>query len=148
MLADSQKVEIVALTMQLQTLKERRTQAGDNFRSVKNRRDAECIEFKAETQKLMEERGKVENLDRRVAELEQQLVAQSIEAKVVGRRAQDLENRLIEQSRLLNESEVEFKHLRSGIEIACKAWAAERGMLREYVSNVAAEGARRSAMAN
>jgi hypothetical protein len=53
-----------------------------------------------------------------------------------------------DQSRLLNESEVEFKHLRSGIEIACKAWAAERGMLREYVSNVAAEWARRSAMAN
>ena len=151
MLADSQKIEIVALTMQLQTLKERLTQVGEDFRAVKDRRDAECIEFKAEIQKLMEERGKVENLDRRVAELEQQLVTQTTEAKVVGRRAQDLENRLIEQSRLLNESEVEFKHLRSGIEIACKAWAAERAeraMLREYVSNVTAEGARRSAVAN
>jgi hypothetical protein len=38
-------------------------------------------------------------------------------------RADDLESRLVEQSRLLNESAVELEHLRGEIEIACKAEA-------------------------
>ncbi len=46
------------------------------------------------------------------------------EDKIVARRAQDdLENRLVEQSRLLNEREFELKHLRGEIEIARKAEA-------------------------
>ncbi len=119
-LADSQKVEIVALRTQVDALKERLDGAGHEFKAVEDRRDAERVELKAATQELLEERGQVQNLGRRVTELEQQLVAQTKEAEILGRRAQDLESRLGEQSRLLNESEFELKQLRQEIEAARK----------------------------
>jgi chromosome segregation ATPase len=75
-LVDSQKVEIVALRMQTQTLKEQLTQTGEEVRAVEGRRDTEHIELKAATQKLMEERSKFENFHRRVAELVERLVVQ------------------------------------------------------------------------
>jgi predicted nucleic acid-binding Zn-ribbon protein len=52
----------------------------------------------------------------------QQLTAQRTDDEILNRRArEDLENRLIEQSRLLNECESELTHLRGEIEIARKA---------------------------
>ncbi|HMA55116.1 MAG TPA: hypothetical protein VKP52_00080 [Pseudolabrys sp.] len=119
-LADSQKVEIVALRTQVEALKERLDVAGHELKAVEDRRDAERVELKAATQELLDERGKVENLGRRVGELEQHLVAQTKEAEILGRRAQDLETRLGEQSRLLNQSEFELKHLRQEMEMARK----------------------------
>jgi chromosome segregation ATPase len=118
--ADSQKVEIVALKAQVDALKDRLTEAGNDLRVVEDRRDAERVELKAATQELSEERGKVENLGRRVAELEHALVAQTTEAEILGRRAQDLETRLTEQMKLLNESEFELKQLRSELDHARK----------------------------
>ena len=47
-------------------------------------------------------------------------MAQTKEAEILGRRAQDLERRLGEQSRLLNQSEFELKHLRQEMEAARK----------------------------
>ncbi len=117
-LADSQKVEIIALTTQVDALKERLDGASHELRAVEDRRDAERVELKAATQELHDERGKVENLGRRVAELEQHLAAQSKEAEILGRRAQDLETRLGEQSRLLNQSEFELKHVRQEVDAA------------------------------
>ena len=117
-LADSQKVEIVALRTQVEALKEHLDGASNELRVVEDRRDAERVELKAATQELQDERGKVGNLGRRVAELEQHLAAQSKEAEILGRRAQDLEARLGEQSRLLNKSEFELKHVRQEIEAA------------------------------
>ncbi|HSQ18990.1 MAG TPA: hypothetical protein VLR92_01315, partial [Blastocatellia bacterium] len=66
---------------------------------------------------------KFENFHRRVAELVQQLMTQSSEDKILGRRAQELEKRLVVQSRLLNERESELEHLRGEIEIVRKAEA-------------------------
>jgi chromosome segregation ATPase len=123
-LADAQKIEIIALKTQVEALIERLDGASNELKAVEDRRDAERIELKAATQKLMEERGKFENFHRRVAELVKRVVAQTTEDKILGRRAQDdLENRLVEQSRLLNEREFELKHLRCEIEIARKAEA-------------------------
>src|SRR5262245_11850151 len=68
-LADTQKIEIVALGTQIEALKERLDGASHELRAVEDRRDAERIELKAATQELQDERGKVENLGRRVAEL-------------------------------------------------------------------------------
>ncbi|MGA9125329.1 MAG: hypothetical protein WB382_18665, partial [Pseudolabrys sp.] len=98
---------------------------------VEDRRDAERVELKAATQELSAERGRVENLGHRIAELEQQLVAQTKEAEILGRRAHDLETRLGEQSRLLNESEFELKHLRQEMESARKVEADLRAALVE-----------------
>ncbi len=123
-LADAQKIEIIALKNQVEALKERMDGAGNELKAVEDRRDAERIELKAATQKLMEERGKFENFHRRVAELVRRVVARTTEDKLLARHAQDdLENRLVEQSRLLNEREFELKHLRGEIEIARKAEA-------------------------
>ncbi|MGA7387576.1 MAG: hypothetical protein WBW99_06555 [Pseudolabrys sp.] len=119
--ADSQKIEIIALKTQVDALKERLDGAGHELKAVEDRRDAERVELKAATQELLQERGRVENLARRVSHLEQQLVAQTKEAEILGSRAQDLEARLGEQSRLLNQSEFELRHLRQEIESARKA---------------------------
>jgi len=116
--ADAQKIEIVSLKTQVEALKDRLTVAGNELKVVDDRRDAERVELKAATQELAEERGKVENLGRRVSELEQALVAQTTEAEILGRRAQDLENRLAEQMRLLNESEFELRQLRGELDHA------------------------------
>ena len=133
-LANSQKIEIVALRTQADALKEHLDGAGHELKAVEDRRDAERVELKAATQELLEERGKVENLGRRVAELERNLVAQSKEAEILGRRAQDLESRLGEQSRLLNESEFELKQLRREIEGARKVESDLRSAIVEIES--------------
>jgi chromosome segregation ATPase len=130
--ADSQKVEIVALRTQVEALKDRLDSAGNDLKAVEDRRDSERVELKAATQELGEERGKVENLGRRVSELEQALVAQTTEAEILGRRAQDLETRLGEQSRLLNESEFELKQLRGEFETTRKS----EGDLRTAIAEI------------
>ena len=121
-LVDLQKVENAALRMQGRMLNERLIQAGKEARAVEERRDVERSELKAATQNLMEERSKFENFHRHVTDLLQQLTVQRTDDEVLNRRArEDLENRLIEQSRLLNEGESELTHLRGEIEIARKA---------------------------
>jgi chromosome segregation ATPase len=130
-LADSQKVDIVALKTQVDALKDRLTGASNDLKTVEDRRDAERVELKAATQELQEERGKVENLGRRVSELEQALVAQTTEAEILGRRAHDLEIRLGEQSRALGESENELKHIRGEFEAARKTEADLRAAIAE-----------------
>ena len=129
--SEAQKVEIVALKTQVEALKERLTAAGNEVKVVEDRREAERIALKAATQELDEERGKVENLGRRVGELEQHLAAQTTEAEILGRRAHDLENRLGEQSRLLTESEFELKQLRGEIETARKTEGDLRSAIAE-----------------
>jgi chromosome segregation ATPase len=141
-LADSQKIEIIVLKTQVEALKERLDGTGHDLKIVEDRRDAERVELQAATQELSAERGRVENLGRRVAELEQQLVAQTTEAEILGRRAQDLESRLGEQSRLLNQSEFELKHLREELEGARKI----EGDLRTAVIEI--EGRSHSATQN
>jgi chromosome segregation ATPase len=130
-LADSQKIEIIALKTQVDALKERLDGAGFELKTVEDRRDAERIELKAATHELTEERGRVENLGHRVGELEQQLLVQTKEAEIVGQRAQDLEGRLTEQSRLLNQSEFELKHLRQEMDSARKVEGDLRSAILE-----------------
>ena len=50
-------------------MKERLDGASNELKAVEDRRDAERIELKAATEKLVEERGKFENFHRRVTEL-------------------------------------------------------------------------------
>jgi len=112
-LADSQKIELIAIKSQVETLKDQLTTATNEVKAVEDRRDAERIELKTATRELAEERDRVENLGRRVAQLEQQVAAQTTDAEILGRRAQNLESRLGEQSRLLNQSEFELNQTRN-----------------------------------
>jgi chromosome segregation ATPase len=128
---DAQKVEIIALKTQVEALKERLTNASNDVRVAEDRREVERDALKAATQELEQERGKVENLGRRVGELEQHLAAQTTEAEILGRRAHDLESRLGEQSKLLTESEFELKQLRGEIETARKTEGDLRAAVAE-----------------
>jgi len=139
--AGAQKLEIVALKTQVEALKERLTSAGNELKTVEDRRDIERVELKAATQELAEERGRAENLGRRVADLEQQLAAQTKEAELLGRRAQDLESRLGEQSRRLAQSEFELNQTRGELLTARKSESDLRAAIAELSerTNSAAE---------
>ncbi len=129
--ADAQNVEIVALKTQIEALKDRLTDAGREIKSVEDSREAERVAVGVATRELDDERGKVENLGRRISELEQQLAAQVKEAEILGRRADDLENRLTEQSRLLAQTETELKHAHDDIETAHETEADLRAATAE-----------------
>jgi hypothetical protein len=119
-LANAQEIEIIALKSQVETLKKALDGVSAELNAIEDYRTAEGIELKSANEELIKERGEFEAFRRRVAELVQQLMAQTAEDKI---RAEDMENRLVEQSWLLNESAVEIEHLRGEIEIACKAEA-------------------------
>jgi hypothetical protein len=85
-------------------------------------------------QELTKERANVENLGARVGELEQLAMVQAHEIKIASNRARDLETRLIEQSQLVEKRDFTLKNMRREIEVACKAWAAER-VARGYVKS-------------
>jgi predicted RNase H-like nuclease (RuvC/YqgF family) len=116
--SDSQRIEIVALRTQIETLKDR---VGDFEKEVKlteDRLQREQREARTASQELTEERTKVENLASRVAELERQLIVQTTEAEILGRRVQELEARAAEQSRLIGEREHDAEQLRAQIAAA------------------------------
>jgi len=131
-LADSQKDQVVLLTIQVRTLYEELNQAREGTAAAEYRRDAALralsskdIELATLTN-LFEERSvlvdsqKVEN-----AALRMQVRALNERLIQVGKEARALEEccnaELAEQSRLLNESEAELAHLRREIETARKS---------------------------
>jgi chromosome segregation ATPase len=104
--AESHKAEIVALSRQIGTLKKQLIRVTEEARAEREQRDAASIELKSVTQKLNE------------------FVRQTADERAIGRRAQqELESRLAEQSRLLNESEFELDYLRSEAESTRQAEA-------------------------
>jgi chromosome segregation ATPase len=122
-LADAQNIEINALKTEIEELKGRLEVASNELKAVEEHRNSERLKLKATNDRLMDERGKFEDFHRRVEKLAQQLMAQSTQDKMLGRRAEELEKRLLEQSQLLNEREIELTHLRGEFEIARKAEA-------------------------
>lgn len=151
--ADTQKIEIVTLKAQVEALKERLTAAGHEVKTAEDRREAERVELRAATKDLDEERGKVQDLGRRVAELERHLAAQTAEAEIIGRRAHELEDRLkgekaqlqAEIDRTKDERDRLSRDLATMKRETEESWASERAdnaLLRERINDVAAEVAR------
>ena len=122
-LADAQNIEINALKTEIEELKGRLEVVSNELKAVEEHRNSERLKLKAANDRLMDERGKFEDFHCRVEKLVQQLMAQSTQDKMLGRRAEELEIRLLEQSQLLNEREIELTHLRGEFEIARKAEA-------------------------
>ena len=133
-LADAQNIEINALKTEIEELKGRLDVASNELKAVEEHRNSERLKLKAASDTLMDERGKFEDFHRRVDKLVQQLMAQSTKEKMLSRRAEELEKRLLEQSQLLNEREIELTHLRGEFEIARKAEADLRVALIEVDS--------------
>jgi len=110
----------IALKTQVEPLRHTLDGASAELKTIEDCRTAERIELKSMNEELIKERDEFRAFRHRVAELVQQLMAQTAEDKI---RVEDLENRMVEQFRLLNENAVELGHLRSEIEIACEAEA-------------------------
>jgi chromosome segregation ATPase len=120
MASDSQRIEIVALKSRVDVLKAQHDRIQSDMRDTEDRLSRQRSDAAAATSELGTELGRVENLGSRVGELERHLVAQTTEAEILGRRAQDLENRLTEQARRLAEREYEITQLRGELEHARK----------------------------
>jgi len=112
-LAESQKIEIGSLAIEVATFKQRLAAVIDELKAVQGRRDIEQVEFKATVQDLADERERSEELRARIAELEQQLVAQTTQTGLFSHRAADLDARLGEQTRLHAQSEFELNQTRN-----------------------------------
>ena len=130
-LADHQKIEIIALKTEIDALKKRLDEANNELKAVEEYRNTERLKLKATSDRLMDELEKFEDFRRCVTKHVQQLMAQSTEDDL---RAEELEERLLKQSRLVNELEIELTHLRGEFEIARKAEADLRVALIEIDS--------------
>ena len=133
--ADKQAKELVALKAYVGAIKERLDAADKELQAAEDRRAAERLELDAAIQGVMEERARFVSFHGRVAELVEQLVEQTSEDKNLARRARDLENRLAEQSRLLEASECERKQLREEIDAALKTEAERRNAVITEIDN-------------
>jgi chromosome segregation ATPase len=137
-LADSQRVELAALSTQIDALK---THVSDHQREVHDmqaRLERERSDAAAVDQALAQERGKAANLGDRVIELERQLIGQTNEAESLARRVQEVEQRLADQGRLLAEREYERDQLRATIALATQKEAELRAELAAREDRVAA----------
>ncbi len=121
--ADSQRIEVISLRTQVEALKDRVTEREREAKEIEDRLERERKEASGATTELAQERGKVEKLGERVSELERALLAQTTEAEVLGRRAQELDTRLSEQMKVLAEREFELTQLRDKIAAAEKTEA-------------------------
>jgi chromosome segregation ATPase len=133
--ADIQAKELVALKAYVGAIKERLDAADNELQAVEDRRAAERLELDAAIQGVMGERARFVSFHGRVAELVEQLVEQTSEDKNLARRARDLENRLAEQSRLLEASDCERKQLRKEIDAALKTEAERRNAVITEIDN-------------
>jgi chromosome segregation ATPase len=141
--ADRQGKELAALKAYVDALKERLDAAETGLQGAEDRRAAERVELDSAIQEVMEERTKFVSFHDRVAELVEQLLEQGSTDKNLARRARDLENRLAEQSRLLEASESERKQLRTEIESALRTEAERRSaVIMEIDSQAKAEKAK------
>lgn len=110
--SDSQRVELITLRTQVDALKEQVAGLQQEVKEAETRLARERADHEKAASELGAERGTVEKLGARVAELERQLAAQTTEAEVLSRRVADLEARLVEQARLLSERARERDQLR------------------------------------
>jgi chromosome segregation ATPase len=111
-MAESRKVELVAVHAQIDALKGRVGDAEKEFATTQARLEQERGQSETATRELTEARGRVENLSQRVTDLDRQLILQVKEAELLGNRVNDLETRLATQGKLLAERDYENNQLR------------------------------------
>jgi chromosome segregation ATPase len=157
--SDSQRVELVASRAQTEILKAEIATSQKELAALRDRLARETGNAEAKAQHLTEERARAESLSNRVGELERQLVAQTTESEVLGRRVQELSSRLEEQGRLLADREYaseqsqqeraklqrELASMQRQAEGAANAESLENAVLRERINDIAAEVARLTA---
>ena len=126
---DSQRIELVALRTQVDALKDHVSDTEREFKTTEDRLDRERFDAAEASDLLNAERSKVGNLADRVSDLEHQLIAQTKEAEILGRRALELETRLSDQARLLAERDYQCNEMKSQLEALRKTEADLRAQL-------------------
>ena len=116
--ADSQRVELAALRTQVEAMK---VSVAGYERTVKEVEERLTRERSDAATDLTDTRGKLDLLNARKTDLEQQLVAQTVEAEQFNQRVQELETRLGEQGRLMAQRDDEIERLRQEADAARKA---------------------------
>jgi chromosome segregation ATPase len=111
-MAETRKVELVAVHTQIDALKNRVGDAEKEFAATQARLELERTASEAASRDLSDARGRVENLSQRVTDLDRQLIVQVKEAELLGNRVNDLEGRLSTQGKLLAERDYEVNQLR------------------------------------
>src|ERR1700737_441052 len=112
MMAESRQVELMAVRVQIDELKNRVGDAEKEFATTQARLTQERGESEKATRELSAARSRVENLSQRVTHLDRQLIVQVKEAEMLGNRVNDLEARLATQGKLLAERDYENNQLR------------------------------------
>ncbi len=116
--ADTQRTEIAAFRTQVEAMK---ISVADYERAVadtETRMTRERAEAQGVAGELTAARGKLGDLGTRTGDLERALFVQTTEAELLSRRAQDLENRLNEQGRLLADRDYQLDRMRHELEAA------------------------------
>jgi chromosome segregation ATPase len=132
---EAQRVELISLKTQIEALKLRIGDYERDIKTTEDRLDKERGEATAASRNLLDERGKVENLGGRIGGLEQQLIAQTTEAELLGKRVVELEGRVADQGRIVVQREYECDRLRAELENARRTGFH----LREELSSAGAE---------
>ena len=144
---DSQRLEIAALRTQVEQYKAQLEQAAKDVKEFGPRMETARKAAEAATQELAQERAKAASASGRATQLDRQLIAQTTEAEVLGKRVQELEERLTEQGRVLAERDYDARKTRGEIDKieALKAEKAklerERDEAREEAARLKREGA-------
>jgi chromosome segregation ATPase len=126
---DSQRVELLALRTQNEALKGQIDSLEKEAKELRALLASKTSEVEMSSQLLGEERAKTEQLGSRVGELDRQIIVQTTEAEVLGRRVQELGARLDEQGRFLADREFASDRLRNDAAAAQKIEADIRAEL-------------------
>ena len=132
---DSQRVELVTVRAQIEVLRGQVESYDKESRELHERLTIETTAADATRHALADEIAKSQALTTRIAELERQVVAQTTEAEVLGRRVQELLARLDEQGRSLTEREQTSDTLRNEASSAQKTVLDLRAELAEAENN-------------
>src|SRR5262245_9056671 len=128
----SQGVEIVALQTQIDALQEEVTTLEREVKESEGRLAQARTNAEGASQQLADERGKVENLGRRIGEQEHLLAQQAAEAEAFNNRLSELETLAAAQTRELAEREREREQLRLEVEAARRIEADLRSELTSF----------------
>jgi chromosome segregation ATPase len=135
--ADSQRVELAAMRAQVEAMKISVSEYERNIKDTEERLTHERGTSAAATNDLTDARGKLDVLNTRTVDLEQQLATQTGAAEALNKRVAELEENLGDKTRLLTEREEENQKLRGEGESARKSEGDLRGELAAVSSNVA-----------
>ncbi len=120
MKADSQRVELVTLQAQAEVLKGQVGGYEQDIRKLQGRLETQTAHAETANRLLGEERIKTETHSTRIKEIENQLIVQTTEAEILGRRVQELLARLDGHERLATEREASAEQFRDQLATAAE----------------------------